>query len=322
MVCCCRAPARRLATDRSPTAVGRHWPTRSPSTGPAPSPKDAQPLLPYFAYGRLWSGGESVALPAGVNAAVGPWAVEGGWIVMVGAGRGATLAWAMLSPDGGLRDLPAETYRGGLGDGALRRVAADGRQVATEKWLVDIGTMTATELPHSPASPDDGGYVTQVRPKGFTAQGLVYEAAPYDEGIGSTYLMRPDGSTVLVGLPDDTHIPDGSPGDVAVDYDYAADDSDTCVTSHRLRRGPVGRGRHRLHGEVPRRGAVDLAGRTVAGHRRPAPRSGTCRRGSSPRSTCPARSVTSRGVGLVGDIVWETADTVLAAGAPTARRWD
>ncbi len=271
-------------------------------------PEGREPLLPYFAYGRLWSGGESVALPAGVNAAVGPWAVEGGWIVMVGADEGDA-AWAMLSPDGGLRDLPAETYQGGLGM-ARFVVSPDGRQVATEKWLVDIGTMTATELPHSPASPDDGGYVTQVRPKGFTTQGLVYEAAPYDEGIGSTYLMRPDGSTVLVGLPDDTHIPDGSPGDVAVDYDYAADDSDTCVTSHRLVEAQwVEDGTGCMGKSLGEALSISPDGRWLVTD--DLPRVWDLQAGEFATVDMPREVVTSRGVGLVGDIVWETADTVL-----------
>lgn len=195
-------------------------------------PDGARPEVPFFAYGRLWSGDASVGLPTSVNVAVGPWAVADGWVVLVGKSE-QDLAWAVLSPEGGLRELPPETWADGLGMVRID-VSPDGRQVATGKWLVDLTDMTASELPHAPTATESGGYVTEVRPKAFTAQGLVYEAAPYTQGLGTTWLLRPDGSTARVGLPPDTHIPDNSPGDVAVAYDYTADESDTCVTSYRL----------------------------------------------------------------------------------------
>lgn len=82
--------------------------------------------------------------------------------------------------------------------------------------------------------PGAGRLPAEVRPKGFTEQGLVYEAGPYAKGIGTTYLLRPDGSTVQVDLPEGAHIPDSSTGDVALRLGYATDISDTCVTSYRL----------------------------------------------------------------------------------------
>jgi hypothetical protein len=271
-------------------------------------PEGPEAGVPYFAYGKLWSAGRSIELPASANASVGPWAVDGGWIVMVGKDE-SDLGWALLSPDGGLRNLPAETYRDGLGM-ARMVVSADGRQVATEKWLVDLATMTARELPHSPATPDDGTYITEVRPKGFTTQGLVYEAAPYDEGMGATYLLRSDGSTAQVGLPADTHIPDGSPGDIAVGFDYTADSSDTCVTSHRLVDARwVEDGSGCMGKSLGEALSVSPDGRWLVTD--DLPRVWDLRAGEFAEVDMPREVVSSSGDGLVGGIVWESADAFL-----------
>lgn len=271
-------------------------------------PEGADPDLPYFAYGTLWSAGQSVALPASVDVSVGPWTVEGGWIVMVGKAE-ADLAWALLSPDGGLRELPRETWENGLGM-ARFEVSPDGRTAATEQWMVDVTTMTATVLPHSPTSPDDDTYATQVRPKGFTDQGLVYEAAPYDEGIGTTWLLRPDGTTAQVGLPDDTHIPDGSPGDVSVAYDYAADSSDTCITSHRLTDGRwVEDGSGCLGRALGEALSISPDGRWLVTD--DLPRVWDLEAGEFGEVDMPREVGASRGAGLVGGIVWESADSFL-----------
>lgn len=271
-------------------------------------PEGTAPALPYFAYGRLWSGEESITLPAAVNPTVGPWAVDGGWIVMVGKSE-SDLGWALLSPDGGLRALPPETYADGLGM-ARFEVSADGRSAVTGKWLVDLGTMTATVLPHAPAQDEADGYYTDVRPHGFTDQGLVYEAAPYVEGIGTTYVLRPDGTTARIDLPADTHVPDGSPGDVAVRYAYSADDSDTCVTSHRLVdvRWVVD-GTGCLGKSLGEALSISPDGRWLITD--DLPRVWDLQRGEFANVDVPREVVTSRGDALVGGIVWETADTFL-----------
>lgn len=264
--------------------------------------------LPYFAYGKLWSAGRGVDLPASVNPVVGPWAVDGGWIVMVGKEE-SDLAWAVLSPDGALRDLPPETYRSGLGM-ARFVVSPDGRQAATEKWLVDLATMTATELPHSPASPDDGSYITEVRPKGFTEQGLVYEAAPYDEGLGSTYLLRQDGSTAEIGLPDNTHIPDSAPGDIAVGYDYAPDNTDTCVRSYRLVDAQWDVDGTGCMGKYLNEAlSISPDGRWLITE--DLPRVWDLQEGAFVPVDMPREVVTSRDDALVGGIAWESADSFL-----------
>lgn len=270
-------------------------------------PEGADPALPYFAYGKLWSEGRSVTLPASVNATVGPWAVEGGWIVMLGQSE-RDLAWALLSSDGGLRNLPAETYENGLGM-ARFEVSPDGRQAATEKWLVDVVAMTASELPHAPAGRNEDGHVTEVRPKGFTEQGLVYEAAPYSEGMGTTYLLRSSGSTVRVDLPDATHIPDNSPGDIAVGFDHA-DPTDTCITSHRLvgtqwvedGNGCVGK-------PLGEAGSISPDGRWLVTD--DLPLVWDLQAGDFVGVDLPRRVVTSRGDALVGGVVWETDDSFL-----------
>ena len=271
-------------------------------------PEGADPDLPYFAYGKLWAAGQAVTLPASVDASVGPWAVEGGWIVMTGKAEG-DLAWALLSPDGGLRALPSETWAGGLGM-ARFEVSADGRTVATEQWLVDVVAMTATPLPHAPESSDDGTFATQVRPKGFTDQGLVYEAAPYDEGLGTTWLLRPDGSTVRVDLPGDAFIPDGSPGDVSVAYDYSADQSDTCITSHRLVDAQwVEDGSGCLGKSLGEALSISPDGRWLVTD--DLPRVWDLEGGEFAEVDIPREVVTSRLDSLVGSIVWESADTFL-----------
>lgn len=272
----------------------------------------------------LWSAGEWVTLPATVNQTVGPWAVSGGWIVAVGESE-HDRAWAVLSPDGSLRNLPPETYERGLGM-ARFEVSPDGRQAATEGWLVDVVAMTATELPHAPATQDDGDYVNAIRPKSFTEQGLVYEAGPYTAGVATTYLLRPDGSTVRADLPDDTHIPDASPGDIAVDFDYAADNSDTCVTSHRLVDGQwIEDGTGCMGKSLGEAHSISPDGRWLITD--DLPRVWDLQAGRFAMIDIPREVVTKRGLGLVGGIVWETDDSFLLPvadriGAEGGTTWD
>lgn len=271
-------------------------------------PQGDDPALPYFADDALWSGGAGLALPASVNVSVGPWAVDGGWIVMTGKNE-RELAWAMLTPDGGLRDLPAETYSDGLGM-ARFDVSPDGRQAVTGQWLVDVASMTATRLPHAPPTPDADGYLIEVRPAAFTDQGLVYEAAPFVEGIGVTYLLRPDGSTVAVDLPPSTHIPDGSPGDIAVAYDYASDNSDTCVTSHRLRDAQWSEDGTGCMGKSLGEGeSISPDGRWLITD--DLPRVWDLEAGEFATIDLPRDVVTSRGDDLVSGLVWESDDSFL-----------
>ena len=192
-------------------------------------PEGAAPDLPFFGRGGLWAAGQVVTVPDSVNRTVPPREVAGGWLVMVGQDE-AALAWAVLAGDGTLRQLPAETSADGLGD-ARAKVSADGSQVATGDWLVELATMEATVLPHAPAANEADGYGTAIRIVGFTDAGLIYEGAPFEQGMGATWLLRPDGSTERMDPPDGSHISDGGPADVAVGLDYAADNSDTCVTT-------------------------------------------------------------------------------------------
>lgn len=195
-------------------------------------PEGSAPALPYFADGSLWSGEQRTTLPSTVDRTVGPWAVSTGWIVMTGE-RERDLAWALLSPDGTLRSLPATTYEDGLGLARVE-VSADGRQVALGQHVVDVETMEVMRVPHAPENASRDGFMTDVRAVGFTEQGLVYEAAPYRDGLGTTWLLADDGETTRIDPPRGTHIRDGSPGDIAVRFDYNADESDTCITSYRL----------------------------------------------------------------------------------------
>lgn len=262
--------------------------------------------IPYFAYGRLWSGGASVGLPDSVDVSVGPWAVDGGWIVLTGR-AGADMRLAVLGPQGRiLATLPEGP--GGLGDAISVDVSADGTQVAYNGLLVDLPTMDTTELPNSLPGLDDG--TGSVRPRGFTAQGLVYEAAPYAGGVGTTYVLRPDGSAVAAPLPEKTHIPDNSPGDVAVGFDYTADEPDTCVTSYHLSGSTwVEDGTGCMGQYLEEALAVSPDGRWLLTD--DLPRVWDLQEGEFVSVDIPRKVVASRAPDLVGGIVWETDDTFL-----------
>lgn len=198
-------------------------------------PEGPVPELPFFGEGGLHVGDQVLPLPASVNESIAPRPVAGGWLVLLGQGE-SDLAWAVLSADGSVRNLPAVTYENGLGDTRVA-VSDDGRRVALGSWVVDLQTMELTDLPHAPERETTDGYYAQVRVVRFTDQGLVYEGAPYEEGLGTTYLLADDGTTTQIDPPGNSHISDGSPADLAIEYDYAADNSDTCVITYALQSG-------------------------------------------------------------------------------------
>ena len=197
-------------------------------------PHGAAPALPFFGEGGLWSDGQMYDVPDAVNYAYPPREVEGGWLVVTGHDE-ERLGLAVVAPDMSLRDLPGSTSVVGFGDARVE-VSADGRRVAYGSWVVDLATMQAMPVPHQPESESQDGYRTAIRMAGFTEDGLVYEGAPYEEGLGTYWLLREDGTSIQV-QPPSGWIGDGVPADHAVDYDYAADDSDTCVTAYALEDG-------------------------------------------------------------------------------------
>jgi hypothetical protein len=195
-------------------------------------PKGADPALPFFGEGdALWSNGRRHHVPADVNRSMAPREVDGGWLVYLGEDY-PDMRLAVLGQDGGLTPLPPAP--GGMDNAEAVAVSADGSQVAYDGLVVDLPSLATTELPHAPASDETDGYYTGIRVIGFGEEGLVYEAAPFDQGIGTLWVLHPDGSSAQVPLPEDTHVPQGGDADVAVAYDYASDDSDTCVTSWHL----------------------------------------------------------------------------------------
>jgi hypothetical protein len=197
-------------------------------------PQGDPPALPFFGEGGLWSGGQMYDAPDEVNYGYPPREVEGGWLVLTGHDE-ERLGLAVMAPDMSLRDLPGNTGVEGFGDARVE-VSADGRRVAYGSWVVDLATMQVTPVPHQPESESQDGYGTAIRMAGFTDEGLVYEGAPYEEGLGTYWLLREDGTSTQV-QPPSGWIGDGVPADHAVDYDYAADDSDTCVTAYALEDG-------------------------------------------------------------------------------------
>lgn len=199
-------------------------------------PQGAPPALPFFGEGGLWSDGQMYdTLGEEVNYDYPPREVEGGWLVVTGQGEDR-LGLAVMASDGSLRELPGGSSVAGVVDTRSTAVSADGRRVAYRDLVVDLDTMDLTELPHRPAGEVDADrYGTEIRILGFTDDGLVYEGTPFDQGLGTTWLLRDDGTTTEVETPQDSHISQGGPADVAVRYDYEAGDTDTCMTTYVLR---------------------------------------------------------------------------------------
>lgn len=196
-------------------------------------PQGDAPALPFFGEGGLWSDGTRYDVPADVERTVPPRAVAGGWLVVAGADedRGRL---AVLGTDGSLRELPARRPHHGIVDSYAVAVSPDGTRVAFRDVVVDLTTMDWSSVPHTPPSAESDGYVTEVRMIGWTDAGLFFEGAPYEQGLGSTWLLRDDGTIVPMRVPDGSHVGDADAADVAVRFDYADDSSDTCVRVHVL----------------------------------------------------------------------------------------
>ncbi|GAA1940881.1 hypothetical protein [Nocardioides hwasunensis] len=205
-------------------------------------PEGQAAALPFFGRGGLWSSGEVFAVPEEVNRSMAPQEVAGGWLVFLGAGE-SDIAVAVLSRDGTLRRLPSETWDHGMGDARVV-VSPDGHRAALGRWVVDLDTMTTTEVPHQPRADGTDGYYTNLRMAGFTDEGLIYEGAPFDRGVGTPYLLGDDGSTVEIDPPDgyrDTHVP----ADALLVYDDTTDPTGTCVTGYVIEDAawsPIGHG--------------------------------------------------------------------------------
>lgn len=197
-------------------------------------PQGMAPTLPFFGEGGLWSDGRMYDVPEAVNYAYPPRHVYHGWLVVTGHDD-EQLALAVLGYDGSLRELPGGTFVEGVGDTRSAAVSADGMRVAFRDLVVDVDTLEWTRLPHQPdGAVGSDGYATEIRIVGFTDDGLVYQGAPFEEGFGSTWLLRDDGTTAPVEPPEDSHISDTDSADVAVRFDHDDDNTDTCMTTYRL----------------------------------------------------------------------------------------
>jgi hypothetical protein len=198
-------------------------------------PQGAPPALPFFGEGGLWSDGRMYDAPDEVNYGYPPREVAGGWLVVTGHGEDQ-VGLAVMAPDGSLRELPGGTFDQGVGDTRSAAVSADGRRVAFRDLVIDLGTMDWTRVPHQPdGDVDANNNATEIKIIGFTGDGLVFQGAPYEEGVGTTWLLRDDGTSVPVEPPGGSHVSDTDAADVAVRYDYSADGTDTCMTTYLLR---------------------------------------------------------------------------------------
>ena len=165
-----------------------------------------------------------------------------------------------------LRRPAGRDLRGRARDGARGRVARRPTGRDPGQWLVDLVAMTADRAAarrrgrtrRTATPPRSGRSASPTR-------GWSTRARPSTRASAPPGCCADDGSTVARSTcPPDSHIPDGSPADVAVDYDYAADSSDTCITSYRpARRRTWVAGRERVPGPAPsaRRSSISPDGR-------------------------------------------------------------
>ena len=298
------------AQGRTSTVAALAW-ARSLPAGPAPA-------LPFFGEGgALWSNGERHDVPAAVNRTVAPRPVAGGWLVFVGQDED-DMRMSVLAADGGLRDLPARRPDHGMYDAHAVAVSPDGRRVAFRDLVVDLDTMAWSQVPHLPESDAQDGNATEIEMIGFVEGGLVYEGAPFDSGLGTTWLLRDDGSTVPVDPPEGSHISDADTADVAMTYDYTDDESDTCATSWLL------------HGTTWKERATGCMGQYLGEALAVSPDADWLITDDMPRVWSLADGEWDRvnmpeGVGKaqmdaqMGGAVWEDADSFLL---PVSDRWD
>ena len=199
-------------------------------------PAGHAPRLPFYDGAALRDGDVEVTVPDAVDQGQPPLRVEGGWVVRRRAPLGV-VAPAVLSPGGALRALPVHHDSGG-GGSSLVVVSRDGRQVAYGASVVDVATGEATALPHDPVveEPANDGYAVGIRLAGWAEDGLVYDGAPTREGLGTQWLLRPDGSTVRLSGPEWEGVPRSEVGAAAghaVLHDYS--DARTCTGAYAVR---------------------------------------------------------------------------------------
>ncbi|WP_426242675.1 hypothetical protein [Nocardioides sp. LHG3406-4] len=197
-------------------------------------PEGLEPGLPMFTDAGLRDGTAMVEVPGNVDKSRPAQRVSGGWLVMLRTDA-PEMAPAVLTPDGGLRALPA--YRDNQGGGwSPAFVSPDGVQVAYGNRVVNVETLDLSEIPHDPAVVEEPSttWATGLRISGWTDEGLVYRGAPTFEGLGTEWLLRPDGSTVELGGPESLifSIGHGAAG-YALTYDYS-EKSNTCATLSRV----------------------------------------------------------------------------------------
>ncbi|WP_162599691.1 hypothetical protein [Nocardioides solisilvae] len=186
-------------------------------------PPGPEPRLPAWTGEGLRDGDRVVPVPASVERSMPPVRVGAErWVVLTRAPFG-TVAPAILDAGGGLDPLPRArgTLRSGIRVPEVH-VSPDGARVAYGVLAVDLATGATTELPHVPREL-----------LGWTDEGLVYEGDPFRRGAGTTWLLRPDGSTVRLDGPDDDVRALGR-GAAGFALSWAYGDDGACVTVHRL----------------------------------------------------------------------------------------
>lgn len=216
-------PGGERSTVATPAVIG--W-ARGLDAGPAPA-------LPFFGAGGLWADGRMHDAPDPVTYDQPPRTVDGGWLVATGQGAEPTRL-AVMAPDMSLRELPLAGSAEQPLDTSTAVVSPDGTRVAVRDVVVDLTTMQATQVPHAPTSATRDGYGVAVRMVGWTEAGLVYEAAPFTDGLGTAWLLADDGTAEEVPLPQGAHLADSGPADVAVAFADSADGSETCVRTYVL----------------------------------------------------------------------------------------
>ncbi|WP_248580142.1 hypothetical protein [Nocardioides sp. InS609-2] len=198
-------------------------------------PQGPMPALPMWTDDGLRDGETRVVVDGRVDTARPAQRVVGGWLVMLRTDA-PELAPAVLSADGALRPLAPypDEVNGGTG---VAFVSPDGREVAYGNRVVDVVTDDLTDIPHDPLLLERPSlkYANSLVIAGWSDEGLVYSGVPTSEGMGTEWLLRPDGSTVRLGAPgSDVRSSAGGTAGLAMTYDYG-EKQNTCTTSYALR---------------------------------------------------------------------------------------